>query len=308
MKTNGLKWLVLVFLFQALTGTSKSQMAFENPKKKLIDFSQHTPVMQDFKQRFAEYERGIFDGVSVKPSKAVGSGNVFMVDNWAQVSQEAKDAEMKLAASLPVSKVIGDNFLVLFGASQMDWFSDEDWAKAEDHIRFAARVAKAAHFKGILWDAEPYKPGKNPWKLSDQEGVNEHSFEEYYHQIRKRGAQFIKALQEEFPGIIIFSLRELSDFQIGSPFSHPLFPVMKPEDAIEGMKEAWWGMHIPFNIGIIEGIAPGVTFIDGNEEAYYYTSSLEFYAVRNTLVDDARALIRKNSDPSITACSGWAMP
>ena len=121
--------------------------------------------------------------------------------------------------------------------------------------------------------------------------MNEYSFEAYYNQIRKRGAQFIKALQEEFPGIVIFSLRELSDFQIGSPFSHPLFPVMKPEDAIQGMKEAWWGMHIPFNVGILEGIDPGVTFIDGNEEAYYYTSPLEFYAVRNTLVDDAKALI-----------------
>ena len=86
----------------------------------------------DFKQRFGKYEKGIFDGVSVKLSKAVGRGNVFMVDNWVQVTQEARDAEMKLAASLPVSNTIPDNFLVLFGASQMDWFSDEDWAKVDN--------------------------------------------------------------------------------------------------------------------------------------------------------------------------------
>jgi hypothetical protein len=121
--------------------------------------------------------------------------------------------------------------------------------------------------------------------------VSVHSFEEYYAQVRKRGAQFIKVLQTEYPGIIIFSLRELSDFQEGSPFSSPLFPVKDKQEVITTMKEAWWGLHIPFYVGIMEAINPETTFIDGNEEAYYYTSALEFYKVRSTLMDDAKALI-----------------
>ena len=57
------------------------------------------------------------------------------------------------------------------------------------------------------------------------------------------------------------------------------------------LKTAWWGLHLPFTIGILDAIDDNTTFIDANEEAYYYTSALEFYQVRNILKDDARALI-----------------
>jgi hypothetical protein len=268
-----------------------AQMVFNAPEKKLVDFSQHSPLMSYYKNNISDYEKGPFDGITLKLSKEVGGGNIFMVDDWATVPAELKEAEMKLAASLPQSKILTDNFLVLFGASQMDWFSDEDWAKAEENIRFGARIAKTAHCKGILWDAEPYKPGKNPWKYSDQEKVQEHAFAEYYIQIRKRGAQFIRALQEEYPGIVVFSLRELSDFQQGSPFSAPIFPVTDKMKPVEVMQDAWWGLHIPFYVGIMDGISKDATFIDGNEEAYYYTSPLEFYMVRSVLMDEAKALI-----------------
>jgi hypothetical protein len=266
-------------------------MIYDAPGKKLIDFSQHSPYIQYYKDHLADYEKGPFDGITLRLSKDAGGGNIFMVDDWTKVSKQLKEAEIKLAASLPQSKILKDNFLVLFGASQMDWFSDEDWAKAEEHIRFGVRVAKASKCKGILWDAEPYKPGKNPWQYSVQEKVNEHTYAEYYVQIRKRGAQFIKAIQEEYPGVVILSLRELSDFQQGSPFSAPIFPVTDKKAAIDVMNEAWWGLHIPFFVGVMEGMTPDVTFIDGNEEAYYYTSPLEFYMVRSVLMDEAKALL-----------------
>jgi hypothetical protein len=268
-----------------------AQMVYNAPEKKLIDFSQHSPLMTYYKDHINDYERGPFDGITLRLSKEIGGGNIFMVVDWAKVPAGLKEAEMRLAASLPQSTVLTDNFLALFGASQMDWFSDEDWAKAEEYIRFGARVARAAHCKGILWDAEPYKPGKNPWKYSEQEKVKEHSFTEYYNQLKKRGTQFIKALQEEYPGVVIFSLRELSDFQQGSPFSAPIFPVSDKKKALDVMQDEWWGMHIPFYTGIVEGVNPDVTFIDGNEEAYYYTSPLEFYKVRSVLTDEAKALI-----------------
>ena len=282
--------LLFIFLIEGIICIN-AQIVFNAPEKKLIDFSQHSPLMTYYKDHINDYEKGPFDGITLRLSKEIGDGNIFMVDDWAKVSADLKEAEMKLAASLPKSTVLTDNFLALFGASQMDWFSDDDWAKAEEHIRFGARIAKAAHCKGILWDAEPYKPGKNPWKYSDQGKVNVHSFEEYYAQIRKRGAQFIRALQEEYPGVVIFSLRELSDFQQGSPFSAPIFPVTDKMKAVDVMKDAWWGMHIPFYVGIMEGISTDATFIDGNEEAYFYTSPLEYYIVRGVLADEAKALI-----------------
>ena len=290
MKRQIFSFMVL-FLITADLCLTDAQIVYEPPGKKLIDFSQHFPYIQYYIDHLADYEKGPFDGITLKLSKEAGNGNIFMVDNWEKVTTEVKEAELKLASSLKASPVLTDNFLVLFGASQMDWFSDDDWVKVEDHIRYAVHVARAAKCKGILWDAEPYKPGKNPWQYSDQEKASMHSFEEYYTQVRKRGAQFIKVLQAEFPGIVIFSLRELSDFQEGSPFSAPIFPVKDKREAMTTMKEAWWGLHIPFYVGIMDEINTETTFIDGNEEAYYYTSPLEYYKVRSTLIDDAKAII-----------------
>ena len=278
-------------LFLSQTGTSFSQIVYEAPKKKLIDFGHHSPSFLDLKDHMKDYENGPFDGVSIKLSVAAGKGDVFMTDNWDNVSSEARDSELKLALSLKQSTILTDNFVVIFGGSQMDWFSDEDWAKVDAHLRYVAHLAKAAHCVGILWDAEPYKPGKNPWRVADQENISKYSYEGYYDQVRKRGRQFIQALQEEFPGIIIFSLRELSDWQNGSPFSGKILPVVDKENVKSELKDAWWSLHVPFYIGILDAIQPDVTFIDGNEEAYYYTSALEYYKVRNTLIDDARALV-----------------
>jgi hypothetical protein len=53
----------------------------------------------------------------------------------------------------------------------------------------------------------------------------------------------------------------------------------------------WWGLHLPFTIGILEAIKGKSTLIDANEEAYYYTSSQQFYEAATILKSDAVALI-----------------
>jgi hypothetical protein len=289
MNRRYLFYSLLIFL-PALTGL-RAQIVYDVPKKKLLDFGWNSPFLREYKANLKLYESGPFDGVTLKLSEEVCNGNVFMVDNWAKIRPETKEAEKKLVLSLEKSNILTDNLIVIYGASQMDWFSDQDWALAEDQIRFAARLAKAANCKGVLWDPEPYKPGKNPWKYNEQEKASQYTLEDYYKQVRKRGAQFIKALQEEFPGIVIFSLRELSDWQNGSPFSGALLPVTNRENAIRELGNAWWGLHPAFYAGLLDGIERGTELVDANEEAYYYTSALEYYMIRTTLADDARAMI-----------------
>lgn len=289
MKRILLFYSLLIFL--PAISCLNAQIVYDPPKKKLIDFGWNSPSVREYLENMKFYENGPFDGLTLKLSKEVCDGNVFMVDNWVKTTTEDKEAEKKLILSLEKSKILTDNFIVLYGASQMDWFSDKEWAMAEDQIRFAARLAKAANCKGVVWDPEPYKPGKNPWKYNEQEKAAQYSFEEYYVQVRKRGAQFVKALQEEFPGITIFSLRELSDWQNGSPFSGALLPVTSRENTIRELQNEWWGLHPAFYAGLLDAIQPGTELIDANEEAYYYTSALEFYMIRNTLADDAKAMV-----------------
>ncbi len=53
-----------------------------------------------------------------------------------------------------------------YGASLMQWTSEEDWEIVVENLRFCAQAARAAQCKGILWDAEPYGH-RNPWRYRE---------------------------------------------------------------------------------------------------------------------------------------------
>ena len=288
---NQYKKLLLSTILGGIVSLSSAQVIYNPPEKKIMEFSWASPDTREYSQNTKLYDSGPFDGISVKLTKEVGGGNIFMVENWAAVSEEIKEQEYERIKAIKAKSTLEHNFLVLYGASQMDWFSDEDWNQVEKYLRFAANLAKIGNLKGILWDPEPYKPGKNPWRMSEQPDRSDRTYYDYYLQVRKRGAQFIKIIQDEFPGLTILSLRELSDYQTASPFSQASLPLIDKKQSMTTLEGAWWALHLPFTLGILDTIDDEVVFIDGNEEAYYYTSALEYYKVRNEIFNDTRALI-----------------
>ncbi len=268
-----------------------AQIVYEAPSKKLVEFSHKSPSTIQYYENVTFYDSVPFDGISVKLSGAVGGGKIFMVEDWERILDEDRQKEYQMVKKLGEQFTLEHNFLVLYGASQLDWFSDKQWQQVEEHIRYAANLARIGKFKGILWDPEPYKPGKNPWKYPEQSKIDQYSFYEYYEQVRKRGSQFIEAIQEEFPGAVVLSLREFSDFLTASPFSQKILPASDLNAAVTKLENAWWGLHLPFTLGILESIGEEIKFIDGNEEAYYYTSAIEYYKVRHEIADDLRSLV-----------------
>jgi len=285
---RSLKFSVLIF---GVSGTLSAQIIYEPPVKKLMEFSWASPTTKEYNSNTELYDSGPFDGISVKFSREVGGGNIFMVENWEGITEEAKNKEYEDILSIKEKSTLKHNFLVLYGASQLDWFSEEHWVNVEAYLRYAANLARIGKFKGILWDPEPYKPGKNPWKMSEQPNKENRSYYEFYLQVRKRGSQFIKVIQDEFPGLTILSLREFSDYQTASPFSQAILPLKDKKQSRSDLEGAWWALHLPFTLGILDAIKEDVIFIDGNEEAYYYTSALEYYKVRNEIFNDTRVLI-----------------
>ncbi len=291
------RWSILIYLPTQLFG----QIVYEAPSKKLVEFSHKSPTTIQYFENVNFYDSVPFDGISVKLSSSVGGGKIFMVQDWESISDEDRQKEYQMVKQLGEQFSLEHNFLVLYGASQLDWFSDKQWQQAEEHIRYAANLARVGNFKGILWDPEPYKPGKNPWKFPEQYKKDQYSFDEYYAQVRKRGTQFIEAIQEEFPGAVVLSLREFSDFLTASPFSQKILPADDLVTAVTKLENAWWGLHLPFTLGILDGIGDDIMFIDGNEEAYYYTSAIEYYKVRHQIADDLRALIPPGLRPKFKA-------
>ena len=279
---------IALLLIIGINFNLSAQVIYEPPSKKLVEFSWASPTTIEYNNNIDLYDSGPFDGISVKLSEQVERGNIFMVESLGKIPKENMEQEYETILSIKEKSTLDHNFLVFYAGSQMDWFSDEHWERAEAYIRYAANLAKEGGFKGILWDPEPYKPGKNPWRMSEQPNKGDRSYYDYYLQVRKRGAQFIRAIQDEFPGLTILSLRELSDYQTASPFSQAILPLTDRRQSIESLEGAWWALHLPFTLGMLDAINENVTFIDANEEAYYYTSAIEYYKVRNEIMNDSQ--------------------
>jgi hypothetical protein len=260
--------------------------------KKVIECGQDIPSPAYVHQHLRAMEQRPFDGIVMRLSSEVGAGNVFDVVAWdasGERRSERQRQELETLSSIRWGERFTDNFVIIYARSTMDWFSDEDWARVLENVRFCARAAKAGHCKGVLWDPEPYG-ATNPWVWEQQPGHEGRGFADYERIVRRRGAEFTRALQEEFPGLHVLSMRILSDFAEGSPFCAPLLRLRDPRRT-ERLAGAYYGLHPAFLNGMLEAVAPDVTITDANEDAYYYTSALEYFRAYKVLRQDALALV-----------------
>jgi len=149
-----------------------------------------------------------------------------------------------------------------------DWFSDSDWQASEQNIRLFEKVARSEKFAGIFFDPDPY--GVNPWIYPNLPRAKEKSFEEYWQQVRKRGVKFMQVLQQELPGVKVFSpfqLSYLSDF-LDEP---------DIQKRMRQLSTAQYGLLAPFFNGMLDASQPNTSLVDGNERSYYYTKPKSFF-------------------------------
>jgi hypothetical protein len=171
-----------------------------------------------------------------------------------------------------------DNFVLMWATPEegWDWFSDSDWQASEQNIRLFARIARSAGFVGIAFDPEPY--GVDPWIYAKLPGVKDKSFEEYWQQVRKRGTQFMQALQQEIPGVKVLSLFQLS-------YLEEFLDEPNLQKRMRQMSAGSYGLLAAFLNGMLDVVQANTTIVDGNEHSYYYTGKQNFF--------DAHKLIKE---------------
>jgi hypothetical protein len=282
----------LAFVAAGAAAYAATQHQESSMSKKVIECGQDIPSPAYVQQHLRTMEQRPFDGVVMRLSSEVGAGNVFDAVAWdaaAEGRSERQRQELETLSSIGWGERFTDNFVIIYARSTMDWFSDADWAKVLENVSFCARAAQAGHCKGVLWDPEPYG-ATNPWVWEQQPGHEGRSFADYERIVRKRGAQFMRALQEEFPGLHVLSMRILSDFAEGSPFCAPLLRLRDPRRT-ERLAHAYYGLHPAFFNGMLDAVAPEVAITDANEDAYFYASALEYFRAYKVLRQDALALV-----------------
>jgi len=255
-----------------LVGAAIAQTA---PAKKLVEYGWDVPFPDYVKEHVREMEERPFDGVIFKLREL---NQAFDTRRW-----DAARLEPQVETLRGIEwKRFTDNFLMLNSTDVwgMDWFDDGQWEAIAGNLRLVSRAAKAGRCAGVAFDPEPYGP--NPWAFPGP--YPDRSFEQVAAEVRKRGAQFIAALEAELPG-----LRLLTLFQLG------IFGrlVDEPDPAARQAKLAGdiYALLPAFVAGMLDAAAPGTRIVDGNEPSYYYGTRDEFRRGYRLMKEGAAALV-----------------
>ena len=247
--------------------------------KKLIEYGWDVPFPDFVRDHIREMEQRPFDGLIFKLR---GGGKVLTPTAW-DPAQFEQDYET-------VQQIAWDrfthNFVIMWAASEQDWFDDAQWEAIENNVRLMAKAARLAKCVGVCFYAEPY--GANPWVYGKAAHHDTKTFAEYQAMVRQRGAQFIRAVEQELPNPHILTFFQLSYFS-------RLCVPMPPEERAGKLSHLSYGLLPAFLNGMLDGAGPGVRIIDGNESAYYYTEKEQYIEEYHLVRQRARYMI----DPAL---------
>ena len=142
-------------------------------------------------------------------------------------------------------------------------------------------VATAGHPRGICFDPEPYD--FSLWDYARQPSTNIHAFVDYRTKVRQRGAQLMRAFERRMPGATILTFFHVSLFERFADLPEP--------ERVRRLTRESWGLMPDFFIGMLEAASPQARFIDGNENAYYYTSREQYFRAYHGIKERARRLV-----------------
>jgi len=259
--------------------------AQSRPRKKIIEYGWDVPYPDFVRQNIRQMEKRPFDGIIFRTE---GFDHVFDTRQW---NREKLQPQLDTLAAIKWEKFT-DNFLTLYAANNanMNWFNDDHWNTIVKNMGLFSAAVQAGHCVGVCFDPEPY--GTDPWVYPGS--YKDKSFDEVAEQVRKRGRQFIQALETNMP-----RLKILSFFQFG--LYDGILDEPDPNVRREKLLKQWMVLLPSFYVGILEGASPDTVLIDGNESAYYYESPDSFFRAYHLIRQRAQALVPEDLRPRYNA-------
>jgi hypothetical protein len=265
-----LVWLVLA----ALPQQGAAQLAA--PGKKLIEYGWDVPTPAQMSEGLAAMEKRPFDGLIFRLN---GGHNAFALKPL-EAAMFAEDE--RVLPRLQFTRFT-DNFVLIWASppAGFDWFDDAQWEIIDANAEMLVGMAQAGHVRGICFDPEPYD--FRLWDYAKQPKTNDHTFAEYRGKVRQRGAQLMRAFEKPMPGATILTFFHLS--------RHDRFATLSEAEREKKLADHSWGLMPDFFVGMLESASPKARFIDGNESAYYYTSSEQFFRAYHAIRQRALGLV-----------------
>jgi hypothetical protein len=250
--------VICIWIFTLLAGAATAA-----PRAKLIHYGWDNPRISELPQVLPKFKTSVFDGISVG---AGGYNEIFKATQYpANIHASDKAVLAKLDRTLLKNSYI---YVLSKTDGVFDWSNDQHWRASLENMRLLVNLAKSGGFKGIVFDMEPY--GKNPWDYGTQQASGRLKYKDMSALVRRRGADMMRVIQKEYPGIEIWCLYGLTalnyenaDVAAGTPIA----------DVLQASGSGLWASF--FN-GWIDVKAATTTIIEGNEPAYYYTRWIDF--------------------------------
>jgi hypothetical protein len=244
--------------------------------KKLIEYGWDVPTPAQMRDELASMEQRPFDGLIFR----LGAGHNAFVTKPLEPARFQEDAG--ILRGLKYSR-FRDNFVLVWGSppANFDWFDDAQWRVIEANAKLLVSTAQAGRIRGICFDPEPYD--FSLWHYAKQPRTNAHSFAEYRAQVRQRGAQLMRAFEEELPGATILTFFHVSLYE--------RWATLPEAERAQRLAKESWGLMPDFFVGMLEAASPKARFIDGNENAYYYTSREQYFRAYHAIRQRARSLV-----------------
>ncbi len=160
---------------------------------------------------------------------------------------------------------VSENFLLMQveQMAEIDWYDDEQWEIVEHNLRLSIDAVVAADARGIIFDPEQYN--YRLWKYEKAKHIDAKTYEEYFNQLRKRGAQWMNVAQSVKPDIRILHYYMMTAFS-----SYYGVKASAGSDPVDLLAKGSYGLYLGFINGMLDAAGSDVVFIDGNEPAYYY--------------------------------------
>ena len=249
------KYSIVLLTFIFLTSNDSKSQNINN--KKLVEFGWDYPNVSFLKAHISQMVKVPFDGV-------VFSFDFDIYNAFDTIQHPDSTFQYHDLAKIQWS-TFTDNFLFVRGSSYTGahWLDDQSWLKISRNLKKVSDALNISKAKGIGFDPEYYYNDStlNPW-VYRASWYNNMSYDEVGKYVRKRGGQFIKALQSSKPDvkILCFWLLDLVDMQSRTQ------PISKTGMALYSF----------FIEGMLEGKNETSEIIDGNESSYWYQKPLNF--------------------------------
>lgn len=232
------------------------------PDKKFIELGWDIPSTADLREHWRDMERTTpFDGVMFRVEAQDGQGNRASSEAVWDGKPWQRDWLKPALADLQACRFerFTDNF-VRFNATpgNLAWDDDSGWAALAEKAGHCAWLMKQGGGKGLAVDFESY--GAAQFHFDPAKGG---TFAEATKLARRRGAQFVQAVAQEFPDAVLLALWLNSiNFNAGRS--------ARPESILAS---SGYGLLPAFIDGLLDALPPGMTLVDGCENGYYMDSA-----------------------------------